>query len=468
MLLPMSPTDSVFLLFESREHPMHVGGLQLFRPPEGSDAVDVGAVYRSLIENLEVSPTFRKRPRRALSTAGQWAWEPDEQFDIEHHVRHNALPKPGRVLELLGLCSRLHSTLLDRHRPLWEAHLIEGLADGRLAMYVKIHHSVMDGVACLRLLQESLSRDPAELNMPPLWANRHVVGPESGAGDDGDRASPGRIVPVDVMRSAVDLASEAAALPGALVKTLNRTRHDQATSMSFSAPKTMFNVPITGARRVAAQSWDLDRIKLVAKASGGTVNDVMLAMSSGALRSYLLDMDALPSSPLVAMVPVALRPRDTGRQSGNAVGAVMCNLGTHLPDPGDRLEVVHRSMTDGKAALAGMTPVQILAMTAIGMSPVVLAPLLRIQGMVRPPFNLIISNVPGPRSPRYWNGMQLDGLYPFSVPTDGQALNITSTSYADRLGFGLTGCRRSVPHLQWLLRWLSDELAGLEQAVGLA
>jgi diacylglycerol O-acyltransferase len=179
-------------------------------------------------------------------------------------------------------------------------------------------------------------------------------------------------------------------------------------------------------------------------------------------------MDALPSSSLVAMVPVALRPRDTARQSGNAVGAVMCNLGTHLPDPADRLEVVHRSMTDGKAALAGMTPVQILAITAIAMSPVVLAPLLRIQGMVRPPFNLIISNVPGPRSTLYWNGMQLDGLYPFSVPTDGQALNITSTSYADGLGFGLTGCRRSVPHLQWLLRWLDDELVGLEQAVGLA
>lgn len=465
MLRPMSPTDSLFLLIESREHPMHVGGLQLFRPPEGADALDVQEIYRTMIANTDIAPTFRKRPRRGLSSAGQWAWEPDEKFDIEHHVRHNALPRPGRVLELLGLCSRLHSTLLDRHRPLWEAHLIEGLADGRLAMYVKIHHSVLDGVASLRLLQQSLSRSAAERGMPPLWANR-----SSEHDDDQQPDGPGRRprdVPLDAARSAVGIAGEAAGLPGALVRTLNRSLREQAASLSLSAPKTMLNVPITGARRVAAQSWPLERVRLVAKAAHGTVNDVVLAMSSGALRRYLSGLEALPTSPLIAMVPVALRPRDVGRQSGNAVGAVMCNLGTDLADPADRFETVRRSMSEGKEVLSGMTPVQILAMTAIGMSPLVLTPLLRMQGLVRPPFNLIISTVPGPRFPMYWNGLQLDGLFPFSVPTDGQALNITSTSYADQLGFGLTGCRRSVPHLQRLLGHLDVELGLLEQAVGL-
>ena len=466
MPLPMSPTDALFLLVESREHPMHVGGLQLFRPPDGADTVDAHRMYQSLVATHDIAPTFRKRARRTLSSAGQWAWEPDDDFDIEHHVRHNALPKPGRVLELLGLCSRLHSTLLDRHRPLWEAHLIEGLADGRLAMYFKIHHSVMDGVTSLRVMQQSLSRDAAEVDMPPPWVDRST-------GDDTEQAlaedwtdRPLAELSVGAARTALGAVGEAAGLPATLIRTLQRGLREEAASISFAAPRTILNVPITGARRVAAQSWPMERIRLVAKASHGTVNDVVLAMSSGALRSYLHSLDALPKSPLIAMVPVALRTRDVERQSGNAVGAVMCNLGTHLPDAADRLDTVRRSMTDGKSALSGMTPTQILAMTAIGMSPLVLSPLLRLTNVARPPFNLIISNIPGPRHPLYWNGLQLDGLFPFSIPTDGQALNITTTSYVDQLGFGLTGCRRSVPHLQRLLRLLDEELAALEHAVG--
>src|SRR3954454_6255439 len=141
MLLPMPPTDSVFLTAESRETPMHVGGLQLFRPPD--DFPGTRELFGRLVSGDDVAPLFRKRPRRSLSSAGQWAWVEDDQFDIEHHVRRNALPEPRRVLELLALCSRLHGTPLDRRRPLWEFHLIEGLADGRFAIYFKIHHALV-------------------------------------------------------------------------------------------------------------------------------------------------------------------------------------------------------------------------------------------------------------------------------------------------------------------------------------
>jgi diacylglycerol O-acyltransferase len=167
MLLPMSPTDSIFLTVESRTTPMHVGGLHLYESPEGADSSYVHDVYQSMIAVDAVAPLFAKRPRRSFSSAGQWGWEHDEQFDIEHHVRHNALPRPGRVLELLSLCSRLHSTLLDRQRPPWEVHLIEGLADGRFAIYFKIHHSLVDGMSAQRLLQSTLSRDPDQRDMPP-------------------------------------------------------------------------------------------------------------------------------------------------------------------------------------------------------------------------------------------------------------------------------------------------------------
>jgi diacylglycerol O-acyltransferase len=231
----------------------------------------------------------------------------------------------------------------------------------------------------------------------------------------------------------------------------------------------MFNVPITSARRFAAQSWPVERVRRVGKASDTTVNDVVLAMCSGALRRYLLTMDALPDAPLIAMVPVSLHGAETrsGDGGGNAVGAVMCNLGTDSPDPTVRLATVNRSMHEGKELLKTMTPMQILAMSAIGISPLGLWPLLKMTGTLRPPFNLVISNVPGPRQPLYWNGARLDGLYPLSIPLDGQALNITCTSYSDGIAFGLTGCRRSVPHLQRLLGYLDDELSELERAVGL-
>jgi len=175
----------------------------------------------------------------------------------------------------------------------------------------------------------------------------------------------------------------------------------------------------------------------------------------------------LPESSLVAMVPVSLHGEDDGDGdgSGNAIGVVMCKLGTDQVDAGDRLGAVSESMRDGKQALSQMSPLQILAMSALGVAPLAVWPALGITGSARPPFNLIISNVPGPRQPLFWNGARLDGLYPLSIPLDGQALNITCTSYDKEIAFGLTGCRRTVPHLQRLLGYLEDELESLEEAV---
>jgi diacylglycerol O-acyltransferase / wax synthase len=458
MLLPMPPTDSLFLLGETREHPMHVGSLQLFVPPDGADALDVRAMFEDAIDQDEVAPLFQKRARRSITSLGQWGWEVDRQFDLEHHVRRNALPQPGRILELLALCSRLHSTLLDRYRPLWEMHLIEGLEDGRYALYFKVHHSLVDGVSALRMLSRTLSPDADERGMPPPWAPRERP-PRSGHSEGS---------PTDAVRDLVGRLGEAAGLLPALTRTVNRALKEQSGTLSLSAPKSMFNVPITGARRFAAQSWPMERIRGVGKASDTTVNDVVLAMCSGALRSYLLSVDALPTAPLIAMVPVSLHGEETrsGDGGGNAVGAVMCNLGTDMEDAALRLATVHRSMQEGKEALKSMTPMQILAMSALGVSPLAIWPLLRLTGTVRPPFNLVISNVPGPRQAMYWNGARLDGLYPLSIPLDGQALNITCTSYSHEIAFGLTGCRRTVPHLQRLLGYLDDELAALERAVG--
>ncbi|MGI8645238.1 MAG: WS/DGAT/MGAT family O-acyltransferase [Nocardioides sp.] len=468
MVSPIKPTAAGFLLAENRTQPMHVGGLQLFRKPEGAGRSYVREMYeemRSYDSNDEIAPLFLKHPTRSLRTAGQYVWEPDELFDIDHHVRHSALPKPGRVRELLDLVSRLHGTRLARERPLWEAHLIEGLRDGRVAFYTKTHHALVDGVSAMRLLATTMSSDPDQRGMPAMWAARPRAGRPSAAVD------PVRLsdLPLQVVRGALAISAEAAGMPTALVTTLRRGLNNESSSLSLFAPRTIFNQPITGSRRFAAQDWPLERLRTIGKATGTTINDVVLAMCSGALRAYLLELDALPDTGLVAMVPIGLNAKQShiaSAEGGNGVGAVMVQMATELADPRARLSAIHASMRGGKQALASMTPVQIQAMSALGQAPAILPSLLRVQGIMRPPYNVIISNVPGSRTTQYFNGARLEGIYPLSIPINGMALNITCTSYDDKLCFGLTGCRRTVPHLQRLLGHLDDEVTALERAAG--
>jgi WS/DGAT/MGAT family acyltransferase len=209
----------------------------------------------------------------------------------------------------------------------------------------------------------------------------------------------------------------------------------------------------------------MDRIRGVGRAANATVNDVVLAMCASALRSYLLELDALPDAPLVAMTPVSLREEDD-EEAGNAVGTILCSLGTQLADPEERLLAIQSSMGSAKAALRGLNQLQVTALSATVMGPLALGLVPELQSALRPPFNLVISNVPGPAEPLYWNGARLDGMYPLSIPTNGQALNITVTSYAGDMQFGLVGDRRSLPHLQRMLPALEEGLAELEKAFG--
>ena len=464
---PIDPTSLAFLLAENRSMPMHVGGLQLFKKPEGAGRNYTREMYEQMRDVEEIAPLFLKRPHRSIGTAGQYVWRDDIQFDIEHHVRHSALPKPGRVRELLELCSRLHSTRLARERPLWEAHVIEGLRDGRVAMYTKTHHALVDGISAMRLLASVLSTDPDRRDMPAPWGKRPSKVKGSGEMEKAEHRMAD--VSVQALRTALGITAEAAGMPGAMVKTLSKGLRNETSSLSLYAPRTIFNQSITGSRRFAAQHWPIEQLRGIGRATGATLNDVVLAMCAGAMRAYLLELDALPDAPLVAMVPVGLNARQShiaSAEGGNAVGSVMVQLATDLHDPAERLAKIHRSMKDGKEGLSSMTPVQILAMSALGQAPAILTPILRMQGIVRPPYNLIISNVPGPRTTHYWNGAQLLGTYPLSIPINGMALNITCTSYDGNLAFGLTGCRRTVPHLQRLLTHLDDEVRALEKAVG--
>ena len=448
----VSPTDQIFLLGESREHPMHVGALQLFMPPEGAGPEFAHEAYDAMLECTEVQPMWRQHPAY-FAGIRNIAWSVDKEVELDYHVRRSALPQPGRVRELLELTSRLHSSLLDRHRPLWEAHLVEGLEDGRYAVYIKFHHSLLDGVSALRLLQRAFTPDPNDREVRVPW---NLERPQSA------NSEPGPSV-LRLVRGTVG------SLVGLAPSTLSLARAallQQQLTLPFRAPRTMFNGRIGGARRVAGQSWSLDRIRKVKSAAGVTVNDIVLAMSGGALRAYLQEQNALPDAPLVAMVPVSLRTDKETHSGGNIVGTFLCNLATDTDDPMRRLQAVNTSMNGNKNVFAELPRVQQFALSALLSGGIVTA---LVPGYLQagpPPFNLVISNVPGKREPMYWQGARMDGNYPLSIPLDGQALNITLTNNADNLDFGLVGCRRSVPHLQRLLGHLEAALQDLERAVG--
>jgi len=464
----MPINDSLFLLAESRQTPMHVGGMLLFEPPTGVGPGWLAEQYRASLEPTEIDPRLSRRPYR-VAGAGPWEWERDEQIDLEYHVRHSALPYPGRIRELLTLIGRLHGSLLDRSRPLWETHLIEGLADGRFAAYTKMHHALVDGVSAMKILERSLSTSPDTMPQPAMWSPRpsrprETVEVESASGLSGR---------ISGVASAVGGAVSGAvggvkALTGASEATLRqvvRAFQEQAAAMPFQAPRSPLNVSITGARRFAAEDWSVERFQAIRAATGATFNDVLMGMCAGALRRYLIDLGELPDDPLVAMVPVSLR--DEGDEdTNNAIGVVLCNLGTHLDDPEERFAWVRHSMEQGKLSLKGLTPTGAMLVSGLTFAPLALGPLFRFEAFRRPPFNLVISNVPGPREQLYWNGAKLLGDYPLSIPSHGQAMNITATTVAGQLNIGITGDRNALPSLQRLLEHLETSLAELETLAG--
>lgn len=460
----VGPLDAMFLLGETREQAMHVGGLMLFDLPEGArDQVFpdgtrdyVARLYEEITRDQSVNPLFTRRVRNRVRDLGYWSWEQDRDVDLEYHVRLSGLARPGRYRELFELTSRLHGTLLDRHRPLWEMHLIEGVQGRRFAIYSKIHHSLIDGVTALNWMQNTLTSDPTRTNMPATYSLPTEESP--GAEESGRRL-------LRAVGGAGRLLGDLAGLsPVGLRSALRVLRHEHS-SVAFQAPRTVFNQPITGARRFAAQSWPMERLEKVRALTGATLNDVMLAMCSGALRNYLLDLKALPEKGLTAMVPVSLRGADgNGTGGGNSLATLIADLATDELDPERRIRRIMDSTTYGKSVLSQLSPLQNLMIGALGLGsagPAAVIP--GLAGRTPPPYNLVISNIPGPsESPLYWNRSRLLGMYPASIILNGQALNISVSSYDHQLHFGLIGCRRTVPHLQRLLTHLETSLSELE------
>ncbi len=464
----LSVLDTGFLLTETRETPMHVGGVSLYTLPQGANEQEfLHGLAANLRDVDKLLPPFGDRLKTGpLGLAGPVYWEPDPSLDLDYHIRHSALPAPGRYRELFNLVSRLHGTLLDRNRPLWETHLIEGLQNRQFAVYSKTHHAAVDGARSMHLARSMLSADPkARLSESPMsltaWERYRATLRRKGQDDFNDEEV--RNV-VEVLKARFDTSKH---IYGAVRQFAQAwTGRGGSLILPFmKVPRSSINTSVDGARRFVAQSWPFARIRAVGKAFDGTFNDAVLAMCAGALRRYLEMHAELPTESLKAMVPVSIRA-EGDIDSSNAVASINADLATNIKDPTRRFVAIQESVKAGKAFYKDMSPAEIQLITLVMAAPAMLLIPLGLASRI-PPFNTVISNVPGIQEPMYWNGARLDGSYPVSIVTDGIALNITLLTNDKNVDFGIVACRRSVPQVQRLIDYMEDSLAELEDAAGL-
>ena len=455
----MNPLDASWLSVESHETPMQVGSLQIFSLPKNAPDDYLRKMMARFKTEHDVAPPWNLKLQGPGLGRFVPVWKVDNNVDLDYHVRHSALPRPGGERELGVLISRLHSHSLDLTRPLWEVHLIEGLEGDRFALYTKMHHSMIDGVSGMRLLQRVLSTDPGDTEMPAPW----TVQPGK------PRPSEVEAVPTTdaalraLQPSLKQQATSAKELARALLRLIRGSRGEHGTALTppFAGPRSVINGRVTGQRRFATQQYDLTRLKALAKATHCSLNDIVLYLCSTGLRRYLEEVNALPDKPLTAGIPVNVRPADD-QGTGNAISFMIANLATDVADPLRRLEAIKESTQHAKEHLQSLPRSAITQYTIVLMAPYMLQLLTGLGGRMRPVFNVTISNVPGPDQKLYYNGAQLEAMYPVSLIAHGGALNITCLSYAGTLNFGFTGCRDTLPHMQRLAVYTGEALEELE------
>ena len=459
----LSGLDAGFLALESPTMFGHVGSICVLEARRDSP-LTLDRLTRAVVERLPLVPPFRRRLVEVPLGLDQPYWIEDPDFDVEFHVRELALPSPGSDRQLAEQAARLHARPLDRRRPLWELYLISGLDADRVAIYAKVHHAAIDGVSGNEILAALLDLSPQDRELPAeQWSGES---PPSTAELLTRSAVSWARQPLRAGRLAYGLLSSVPAVwrsPGRpRLPLLDRDPQALLGRPPLRAPKTPFNAPITPHRRYAFCALPLAEVKAVKSAAGVTVNDVVMALSTGALRSWLRSHQALPAAPLVAAVPMSVRTAAEVGSAGNRISGLIAALPTHLPDPMDRLRAVHEAMRAAKEQ-HGALPADLLSDVTQFAVPALAGQAARLNERLRlleraNPFNLFISNVPGPHLELYFAGAKLLAYYPLSAIADGQGLNITVVSYLDQMFFGVIACRELVPDVEAITGYLRDEL----------
>lgn len=487
----LSGLDATFLHMETPTTFGHVSGLALYsRPTPDFNPYDTVLERFNAIAG-HVGPLHQKLHNVPLGLDHPY-WVADEKFDLRYHVRHIALAPPGNEEQLTEQVARIFGRALDRARPLWEVYVIEGLADGRWALMTKFHHSCIDGgagVVLLNMFTETSPDQPSAFEPVPI--------PVESAPNEIEmlRTAVSKLAtsPVKQLRLQLRLmqgvvdglgltsASRVTRAVRSTVRSVTRRQETEAPTAAnrvklpiTPAPPTPWNKTITAHRRFAMRSSSLDTLKNLKTASGGTVNDIVMAICTGALRSYLLKHGCLPDKPLRAMVPVSFRTGEESVPWTNMVSGIVADLPTDCDDPVERVRLCHAAMEDAKRQFE-LIPADALAQGAQATSPLLATAATRLASSLRwadraniLPTNVVISNVPGPRTPLYLGAAQMENYVPLSIVTDGMGLNITVHSYLDRLDFGLIACRELVPDLWDLLDMHFREMENLCLAFGVS
>jgi WS/DGAT/MGAT family acyltransferase len=483
----LTSLDAQFLAIESATTTGHVGGLAVFDPataPGGK--VTLEDLLAMLRERLHLLPPLRRRLAEVPLGLDRPYWIEDPDFELEFHVRELALAPPGDDDQLAEQVARISSRHLDRSRPLWELYLIHGLPDGHIAVLSKMHHAMIDGMSGAEIMGILFDLGPEGREFPDAPAAEPAGERAPGQLEMLGRGVAGLpLQPLRMLRAVpavlphLDVGPSVLGVPGAegISRTLSRMRNlangsrdgDVLERPKMRAPKTTFNGKISAHRRFSFGSLSLPAVKAVKQHFGVTVNDVVVALSTGAIRDWLIAHDELPADPLLAQIPVSVRTDEERGTYGNKISIMIAPLATDEPDPVARLMRTHEAMRAAKDRHRAL-PAQALQDITTFIPPAINARAARVamtmgtrQGL-RPLYNVVISNVPGPPIPIYMAGAQLVHNYPVSVITDGAGLNVTVLSYRDHLDFGIVADRSQMPDLPVLIDGLRNALAELEDA----
>jgi WS/DGAT/MGAT family acyltransferase len=458
----LSGLDGAFLQLETAATPMHVASLHLFEPSGGDSERLAAALTRQLRRRLHRVPVFQLKLATMPLQFSNPVWVQDDAVDLGHHVQRMTLPPPGTLAQLEDCAAQLHAEPLDRSRPLWRMVVIDGLESRQVGLYIQIHHAVLDGQAGVLLAQALFDRTPKPRAM------RRV---DEGAKEPAQHPGIGMLALAALRHDAGQyvglvrhLPGAARALAGLVASAVGSDRRRLGENFTFG-PKTALNVPITGARGFAALSLPLGSLKEIAAAHDAKLNDVVLALCSGALRRWLASHGGVPTKPLIAAMPISLRAAGNAECTTQAT-MTLVNLQTHLAAPLARLRAIRDAAGAAKALARRVKGVLATDFPSIGV-PWILQALAwlygrsHLAGAVDPLANLVVSNVAGPQAPLYAAGARMSAYWPLSIVEHGLGLNVTVMSYDGTMGFGFTTARSAVPDARELTRALAasfDEL----------
>ncbi len=471
----LTSLDTQFLAMETARQYGHVAGLAILDPSTRATPLDLPELQRVLGERLPLAPPLRWRLAEVPFGLDYAYWVDDPDFDLEFHVREIALPRPGSDTQLAEQVARIVARPLDRSRPLWELYLIHDLEQGHIAILTKIHHSVIDGLSGAEIMAALLDLTPEgrEAPAPVVLTDRMPGSVEMAARSllglarfplRFARSAPAALPNLAEVRSlaVVPGVGRLGRLAGRLQRVVTR-QSDHKSFADLPAPRTPFSGRVSGHRKVAFGQLTLEDVKTAKNRHGTTVNDVVVSICAGAVRRWLLDNGGVPDEPLVAQIPISVRTEAQIGTYGNRIMLQTAPLFTQVADPGERLRLTHEALGDMKA-LHQALPAELLQDANHFVPPAVFALAARstfalaTSAAGRPPWNLVISNVPGPQIPLYLAGAKLVANYPISVITDGMGLNITVMSYCGHLDFGLIADRNQIPDVQVLMSYLREEL----------